>query len=118
MDELLAIKELLINDLISYEQALRRLWQLPKPWTTKHWEKMRSIHLKDACENCGSTTQPLVIQHTVQPTKFKEHYEKIMSSYRPEKEEEEISEELVYNYLKENSEIRNACPTCGVTTIR
>lgn len=47
-------------------------------WQTKDWKEVRSRELKDACEQCGSTNPPLVMNHCA-PKGFRapmtrEHY--------------------------------------------
>ena len=44
----------------------RKPW---KPaWSTKEWKEKREAILKDACEQCGSTKPPLVVQHFWHPS--------------------------------------------------
>lgn len=124
MEEYLNIRTLLINGSIDYKEAFERIKKLPKAWTTQHWREMRKVHLKDKCENCGSAEPPLVIQHTKQPTGFSIFYNKIMNEYinfertKSEVIKKHVTEKIVNKYLKENSQIRDACPLCGITSIR
>lgn len=124
MEKYLEIKSLLINNSINYAEAFIQIKNLPKPWETKHWKQMREEHLKDRCENCGSSEPPLVIQHTKQPTEFKVLYQKIKDKYidyekiKAEVTENDISDKDIQSYLKQNSVIRGTCPECGTINIR
>lgn len=124
MEKLLEIKSQLLNKTVSYSDAFEQIKKLPKPWLTKHWKELRNEHLKDKCENCGSTEQPLVIQHTKQPRKFAVIYDEIMEKYASyEKTKAQLAkkysaEKYIEKYLKENSEIRGTCPQCETISIR
>lgn len=124
MEKYLEIRARLIDDSITYSTALEEIKRLPKAWHTKHWKEMRDKHLKDKCENCGSTEPPLVIQHTKQPHKFNVLYQQVLDKHfdiervREEVAERVITEENIENYLKENSVIRGACAECATINIR
>lgn len=124
MEKYLEIKSLLINDSITYGEAFVRIKNLSKPWHTKHWEQMRQKHLKDKCENCGTSESPLVIQHTKQPTEFNVLRNKIRDKYidyekiKEEVIKNDITEWVVKDYLEQNSTIRGTCPECGTIIIR
>lgn len=124
MEEYLELRTQLLNNSITYNDALKQLKKLPKPWQTKHWKEMRKKHLKDACENCGTSEPPLVIQHTKQPKRFSVHYQRIMDLYvnyekiKAEVEEKYATEEKIEEFLQEKSVIRGSCPECGTINIR
>jgi hypothetical protein len=124
MEELLKIQAQLLGGSINYKEAYEIIKKLPKAWTTAYWKKMREKHLEDKCSNCGSSSPPLVIQHTKQPTDFSIFYDSIMSSHidyekiKLEVIENQVTEKNVNKYLEENSQIRESCPSCGMISIR
>jgi len=124
MEEYLEIRLLLINGSIDYKEAFERIKKLPKAWTTKHWKELREKHLKDKCENCGSSEQPLVIQHTKHPAAFSNHYDKLMSNYvdyemiKNEAVKKYSNKSVIDKYLKTNSIVKDSCPICGIITVR
>jgi hypothetical protein len=124
MDEIIKIKTLLIDNKIDYKEAYEKLKKLPKAHTTKHWKELRKIHLKDKCDNCGSMKPPLYITHTKQPSEFPPVYNKLLikkvgyDSMRLEVIKKLNEENIIKEYLEENSEYRDSCPYCGLITIR
>jgi hypothetical protein len=123
MEEYLAIIERFKHGLINYKEAFEELKALPKAWTTKHWQDLRKKHLKDSCENCGTSEGIMVIQHTKQPTKFTFLFHRIMDSYVAYEAiklaaEQSISDEDITKHLEETAQVRESCPVCGLVSVR
>lgn len=124
MEELLLIKNNLLNETINYKEALELIYKLPKAWHTKHWKELRKEFLKERCEDCGTTEPPLIIQHTKQPKKFSEFYKEIMDKHvdydkiKADVIRRFINDENIENYLKDNSVVRGSCTECGTINIR
>ncbi|MGV8017159.1 MAG: hypothetical protein AB2L26_03075 [Ignavibacteria bacterium] len=118
---LLDIKNLLLSNKIDYKKALERIINLPKPWTTKEWKEKRIKYLKPYCEICGSQKLPLVIQHTKHPVfQYNLIFDEMFHNELKEIKEhaEIICKNEIKEYLKINSEIRDACPICKKVSIR
>lgn len=121
MKKYLAIIDDVSSDKIDYKEGLDKLKSLPKPWHTSYWRKMRDLHLKDKCENCGSKEKPLVIQHYKQPEKFRDIKNQVGEEYKEKFKNsfsEMISEEQLNHYLDFNSEKRIICPICENVSVR
>jgi hypothetical protein len=90
---------------------------LNKPWHSKEWKEKRNLLLGSQCENCGTATPPLVLQHTWHPTplyrlfykareKHKEHWVQWKQSHTIEIDKSSLIPDA------------DGCPKCGSTTIR
>lgn len=92
LNELINIKDKLLNKQLSISDVKIELWQDYKEgnrsWNKKDWKDRRTELLKDKCEICSSTVT-LTIQHLSHPLKFVE--------YR-----QEMSEVLTSQYLDSN----------------
>jgi len=114
MKNVLDIKNELIEDLITWQDALSFLTSREKPWATKEWKKKRDVLIKDYCESCGSQEGPFVLQHLKQPPKFSIIFSCIRSEYF-----EEYSKKYTFEYKKKIKYIdRESCPNCGSSSVR
>tara|TARA_R110000868_G_scaffold57407_1_gene177282 strand:- start:89 stop:931 length:843 start_codon:yes stop_codon:yes gene_type:complete len=117
------IRNELLKGKITFTEAYNRLKKLPKVWKTPEWQEQRSQKIKPNCEQCGINRAyaPMVIQHLVQPPKFRDIrrtiFENKFSSYLDQNnidfDEIHISDEEYRIYLEENVEIREVCPSCS-----
>lgn len=114
MKNVLDIKNDLIEDLITWQDALSFLTSREKPWATKEWKEKRDVLIKDYCESCGTKEGPFVLQHLKQPDKFAE----IMSTIRYE-HLKEFSSAFEFKYGKRIKYIkRESCPKCNSLKVR
>lgn len=63
---ILDIKADLLNGLITWDSAREKLhifFSKRKPWHTKEWKLTRAEIIGSCCQQCGSESKPLVIQH-------------------------------------------------------
>jgi hypothetical protein len=84
-----------------------------KPWQTVAWKRRRDTLIGEACEQCSSASQPLVLQHMHQPRKFGD----IAYAIRGE-----IMQRIMFEHpLTPHSEAelaeRQACPACKSVNI-
>jgi hypothetical protein len=109
---------------IDYCSAFEQLKKLPKAWGTKEWKEISKELKKDFCEVCNSKEGTLVLQHTIQPTPFKEMKEKVaferlvnskrdFNAYASKQFNLYIDEKIKTGY-----KIRSGCPTCYTVNIR
>jgi len=104
---------------ICYKYAYEQIKKLPKPWSRSEWKQKRAKLIKTECETCGSSKK-LTLQHTKQPTKFREFRKRFI-------------DKLLYIYFKSIDidklindsfdlevipEKRLCCPVCDRLTIR
>jgi len=93
----------------------RLIW---RPWQYAEWKSMRDLKIKDACENCGVSTD-LVLQHTIQPRKVSsiiydlvaEQYEAFQLYIEQKKDDIELP-------LPANIKMVPVCPKCGSSRVR
>jgi hypothetical protein len=83
-DELVELKEKLINGEITLEFANNLYWKDYKEgqrsWHTKDWKERRIKILKEKCEICESS-DTLNIQHLSHPKKYSEHERETIKKY-------------------------------------
>jgi hypothetical protein len=115
--ELELIEEALRKDEITYAEAGEKIYgSTTKPWQTQYWKKRRNELIKDRCDQCDSTKQPMVLQHMWHPSSYKNRVREIYTIFL-EKEKlnttmSEVNDEEVHNYLNQFIETREACPSC------
>jgi hypothetical protein len=108
------IKNELIEDLITWQDALSFLTSREKPWSTKEWKEKRDVLIKDYCESCGKKEGPFVLQHLEQPPKTSIIFSRIRHEYF-----EEYSNKYTFKYKKKIKYIdRESCPNCGSLNVR
>lgn len=110
------LKKVLSNE-VSWKDALQLMQPTRKPWHTKEWKEKRKVLLASQCQNCGTTTPPLVLQHTWHPTPLHRLFYNARKKYQ--------NEWLLWKQshpmeIDTSSLIPDAdgCPKCGSTTIR
>ena len=122
-DELIKLRDKLINNEIGIELAKEQYWKDLKEgqrsWHTKDWKERRLQFIKEKCEICDST-ETLTLQHKSHPKKYNEYLREITRAY-------------TNNYINNNSEIDKAiftnhvlndyeyvpkllCPKCKIHT--
>lgn len=115
------IREALSGNL-EWDEALRTIKTLPKPWTTKAWKDRRAALIDTKCSICPATEKQgaiLVMQHTWQPTPWKilasRHREIIFAKWQEANPfiSHAKTEEFEFEF-----EIRPLCPLCGGGTHR
>jgi hypothetical protein len=103
-------------DEMGWIEAREILTSLKKPWYTKEWKEGRKALLAAVCESCGTTTPPLVLQHTWHPTPLYKLFYAARKKYRGEWETWKVSHPIeVHSSLDPDMD---GCPRCGSTTIR
>ena len=106
-----------ISDEINWREALDIISSQKKSWSTKEWKEKRKAKLKSYCEKCGSTTPPLIIQHTWHPTPLTQLFYEARNEYIPQwilwKETHPINVDTLFMIPD-----ADGCPKCGSTTIR
>jgi hypothetical protein len=109
--------KMVVSDEINWREALDVITALKKPWHTKEWKEQRKILLAAQCENCGTSTPPLVLQHTWHPVpvyklfykerkKYDDEWQLWKQSHKPEVDASSLLPD------------RDGCPKCGSPTIR
>ena len=110
------LQKVLSNE-INWKDALTIIQPTRKPWHTKEWKEKRRILLASQCQNCGTTTPPLVLQHTWHPTPLHHLFYTTRKKYQNEwllwKQTHAI--EIDTSALHPDAD---GCPKCGSTTIR
>lgn len=72
IQELEKLRNMLLNNEITATEAGGAIYSsTTKSWQQKEWEAMRSENIKVSCEQCGSQSEPLVLQHTWHPRSYK-----------------------------------------------
>ena len=82
-----------------------------KPWHTKEWKLRRKTLIGDRCLQCGSTTPPLVLQHTWQPTKLKDLFGEVRAEHDQGWQEWQREHPIASNEVALEPDA-NACPKC------
>jgi hypothetical protein len=104
------VDETFVQDILS-----RLPW---RPWEYAEWKSMRDLKIKDACENCGKSTD-LVLQHTIQPRKVSSIiYDLVGNQYDEFQLYIENNKNLIELPLPENTKIVPVCPKCGSSRVR
>lgn len=122
MQELLNIRNRLVNNHIDYSQALELLKELPKPYKTDYWKNKRKSIIKEKCEFCDNSKDILAIVSFNLPRKFFDIHREIMENYyhqfieqfqllEDDKKEIIVNEEE-YNIFLNQFEQRDVCPKC------
>lgn len=102
---------------INWRDALDIITSLKKPWHTKEWKEQRKVLLASQCKNCGTSTPPLVLQHTWHPTPIY----KLFYTARKKFENEWQLWKQTHTFEVDTSSLipdTDGCPKCGSTTIR
>jgi hypothetical protein len=116
IDQHKLLKKVLSNE-VNWKDALQLIQPTRKLWYTKEWKEKRKLLLASQCQNCGTTTPPLVLQHTWHPTPLHHLFYNARKKYHDEwllwKQTHPIE-------IDTSSLIPDAdgCPKCGSTTIR
>ena len=115
------IKKALAQDM-EWDEALRVIKGLPKPWTTQDWKDRRSALIDIKCSICPATKDQgaiMVMQHTWQPTPWRflaaKHREMIFSQWA---EAHPFLSQAKLEDFKYEYEIRPLCPLCSGGTHR
>lgn len=116
LDQRELLRKVISNE-VNWKDALNIISSLKKPWHTKEWKEQRKVLLASQCENCGTTTPPLVLQHTWHPTPihhlFYTERRKYQNEWAAWKQSHVI--EIDTSSLVPNTD---GCPKCKSTTIR
>lgn len=103
-EELIELKDKLINNEITIEDAKERCWKDFKDgqrsWHSKDWKERRLKFIKEKCQICSST-DTLTIQHLSHPKKYNEYLREVTRTYTNQ-------------YIKDNSEIDKTEFKCHV----
>jgi len=110
------LKSVMTNE-VNWKDARKIIQSFKKPWQTQEWKEKRKILLASQCENCGTTTPPLVLQHTWHPTPL---YKLFYNARKKHQNEWLIWQQSHTIEIDKSSLVPNAggCPQCGSTTIR
>jgi len=106
-----------LSNAVNWKEALKIISALKKPWYSKEWKEQRKVLLAPQCENCGTTTPPLVLQHTWHPTPI---HRLFYAARRKHKNDWEAWKHSHTVEVDTASLLPDAegCPKCGSTTIR
>jgi hypothetical protein len=117
--DLLTLREKVDTGALAWQEARTLLESKmgDRPWASKEWKQKRDARLAKSCRQCGSTTPPLILQHTAKRVLFNKlfvdtrhlHWERWQSW----KEEHPIEVDVSSLPLD-----GRACPKCGSGTIR
>lgn len=110
------LSKLTTNEM-NWIEARGILTSLRKPWTTKEWKEARKGLLGSACESCGTTTPPLVLQHTWHPTPMHKLFYAARRKHRSAWETWKESHPLEVDRSALAADL-DGCPRCRSTTIR
>jgi ssDNA-binding Zn-finger/Zn-ribbon topoisomerase 1 len=109
--------EKVLSDDINWKDALKVIQRTRKPWHTREWKERRKLLLASRCQNCGTTTPPLVLQHTWHPTPLHHLFYNARKKYQNEWLLWKQSHALEIDMSSLNPDA-DGCPKCGSTTIR
>lgn len=112
-----AVLSKLSVDEMGWIHAREVLTSLKKPWVTKEWKTQRKLLLASECESCGTTTPPLVLQHTWHPTPLHKLFYAARRKYRGKWETWKASHPIEIDRSSLPAD-QDGCPRCESTTIR
>ena len=117
LTELEEVEEALIKGDITYEEAGKILYgSTTKPWQTVYWKNRRKELIKDTCEQCDSTKQPMVLQHMWQPSSYKNHVREIYATFLEDEKMKDtiplVDDSVIESYLDQFTDIKETCPSC------
>lgn len=118
-DELIELRDKLINNEIGVELAKQQCWkdfkEGQRSWHTKDWKERRRKFIKEKCQICNST-ETLTIQHLSHPKKYNEYLREITRTYTNQyiNNSSEIDETKFRNHVLNNYEYVPValCPNC------
>ena len=111
----LEIKENLLSGRLSGNDALELLSQSSKAWQTKEWKQRRAEKIGHACETCGSTNPPLVLQHKWHPPKVQAVFDEIQKEHNISEWMKNNLPPINLDNLPHNT---NVCPKCKSEAVR
>ena len=107
------LRERFESGALGWEETLKALQKLPKPWATKEWKAWRAENVGTACVQCGSAEGPMVLQHLRHPMSFNEIRKAVRHHlWEIAQENGHVSEPPC------PTEERQVCPLCNSTAIR
>lgn len=107
-----AVREALLQKKITWQQTLEAITaSRAKPWQTKEWDAIKSKHIKQCCEQCGSTEKP-TLHHLRQPVGFAIIHRVVRYRFL-----ETYKEEHLIHRTEMAPVERNACPRCSATSL-
>ena len=123
LDELIKLREKLINNEIGIELAKEQYWKDLKEgqrsWHTKDWKERRLQFIKEKCEICDST-ETLTLQHKSHPKKYNEYLREITRAYTNNyiNNNSEIDKTIFTNHVLNDYEYvpKLLCPKCKIHT--
>ncbi|MFC0604491.1 hypothetical protein [Winogradskyella pulchriflava] len=119
LDELIELRDKLINNEIGIELAKEQCWkdfkEGQRSWHTKDWKERRIKFIKEKCQICSST-ETLTIQHLSHPKKYNEYLREITRTYTNHyiDNNSEIDKSVFRNHVLNNYEYVAIplCPNC------
>jgi transposase-like protein len=122
-DELIKLRDKLINNEIGIELAKEQYWKDLKEgqrsWHTKDWKERRLQFIKEKCEICDST-ETLTLQHKSHPKKYNEYLREITRAYTNNyiNNNSEIDKTIFTNHVLNDYEYvpKLLCPKCKIHT--
>ena len=122
-DELIKLRDKLINNEIGIELAKEQCWKDLKEgqrsWHTKDWKERRLQFIKEKCEICDST-ETLTLQHKSHPKKYNEYLREITRAYTNNyiNNNSEIDKTIFTNHVLNDYEYvpKLLCPKCKIHT--
>jgi len=79
--DLLKLKQGVQSGALSWQEALAIVARPKKLWNTAEWRTKRKRILASSCAQCGTSTPPLVLQHTWQPRSLPKLFDQVRSKY-------------------------------------
>jgi hypothetical protein len=118
-DELIELRDKLINNEIGIELAKEQCWkdfkEGQRSWHTKDWKERRLKFIKEKCQICSST-DTLTLQHLSHPKKYNEYFREITRTYTNHyiDSNSEIDKSVFRNHVLNNYEYVPIplCPNC------
>ena len=106
-----------VSNELHWVDALKLIQPIRKAWHRREWKEQRKLLLGTQCESCGTTTPPLVLQHTWHPTPLYRLFYKARKKYQREwlawKQSHAVDVDT--SSVSANAD---GCPKCGSTAIR
>lgn len=119
-DELIELRDKLINNEIGIELAKEQCWkdfkEGQRSWYSKDWKERRLKIIKEKCQICSSK-ETLTLQHLTHPKKYNEYLREITRNYTNQyiNNNSEIDKTEYRNHVLSNYEYLPIplCPNCN-----
>lgn len=106
---------------VSVAAAFEQLKKLPKPWESAEWKAKRAAKLGACCAHCGGNTESLTLFNHELPLPYydlKTQLRNELSIANGRAVFDSITEAEAEAVMVVDPALRDACPTCGILTMR